>query len=420
MATAENLQQAPPVQRSRRIPLAVLFTTVFIDLLGFGIVIPFLPLYAEKLQVNAWGVGVILSSYSLMQLLCAPLLGGLSDHYGRRPIIMLGLLGSSLSYAIYGCAASFALLLISRAVHGACAATVSTAQAYVADATTETERAHGMGMIGAAFGLGFVLGPALGGLLGHSSLRVPVFFAAVLTLANLIFAAVALPESHQADHTANLTWAAAAAPLLRLPRQLIRHHLSRLFVIAFLGTSAMAAFETTFALMVPSIYGYGSRSIGELLAFAGLLQAFTQGYLLRKIVVRQSELRLVRSGMLAFAVGMAPMATLSNRGLLWTLLGLLSLGYGLASPSIASLISRGTEHHLQGEVLGVNQSTLSLARICGPLMAGLIYQTLAPAAVYAAGAAAAIVAVALTHGVDPTALSSGPQAMKAGSEICKL
>jgi MFS transporter, DHA1 family, tetracycline resistance protein len=407
MPIAEPLRQARPAQPGRRTALAVLFATVFIDLLGFGIVIPFLPLYAERLHVNAFGVGLILSIYSLMQLLCAPLLGGLSDHYGRRPIIMLGLLGSSISYVIYGFAASFALLLISRAVHGACAGTVSAAQAYVADTTTESERAHGMGMIGAAFGLGFVLGPAIGGILGHSNLRLPVFFAALLTLANLIFAAVALPESHLPDHAANLTWAAAAAPLLKLPHQLTRHRLSRLFVIAFLGTSAMAAFETTFALMVPGIYGYGLRGIGELLAFAGLLQAFTQGYLLRKIVARQGELRLVRIGMFAFAAGMAPMASMSSRGLLWTSLALLSIGYGLASPSIASLISRSTEHHLQGEVLGVNQSALSLARICGPLMAGFIYQTLAPAAVYASGAVTAIIALALTHGIEPAASSSG-------------
>src|ERR1700730_1812471 len=148
MLTAEPLRQAPPAQRGGRVALAVLFATVFIDLLGFGIVIPFLPLYAERLHVNAFGIGLILSSYSLMQLLCAPLLGGLSDHYGRRPIIMLGLLGSSISYVIYSFAASFALLLISRALHGACAGTISTAQAYVADTTPESERAHGMGMIG--------------------------------------------------------------------------------------------------------------------------------------------------------------------------------------------------------------------------------------------------------------------------------
>jgi MFS transporter, DHA1 family, tetracycline resistance protein len=410
MPIAEPLREAQPGRRGSRGPLAVLFATVFIDLLGFGIVIPFLPLYAQWLQIGPFSIGLILSSYSLMQLLCAPLLGGLSDRYGRRPIIMLGLLGSSISYTLYGFATSFALLLISRAVHGACAGTVAIAQAYVADTTTESERAHGMGMIGAAFGLGFVLGPAIGGVLGHSNLRVPVFFAALLTLGNLIFAAIALPESHRTRRSGMLTWAAAFAPLLKLPRQLTRHHLSQLFLIAFLGTSAMAAFEATFALMVPRIYGYGPRGIGELLAFAGLLQAFTQGYLLRKIVARQGELRLVRLGMLAFAAGMAPMASMSHRGLLWALLGLLSLGYGLASPSIASLISRSTEHHLQGEVLGVNQSALSLARICGPLMAGFIYQMLAPVAVYVTGAVIAIVALALTQGIEPAALFNSPSA----------
>jgi DHA1 family tetracycline resistance protein-like MFS transporter len=330
-----------------------------------------------------------------MQLLSAPLLGRLSDQYGRRPIILLGLLGSSLSYAIYGFAASLGLLLLSRAVHGACAGTVSTAQAYVADTTPESGRAHGMGLIGAAFGLGFVLGPALGGLLGHSSLRVPVFLAALLTLANFFFAALVLPESHQPNSAARISLHAIAAPLLDLPRQLIRHRHSRWFAIAFIATSAMAAFETTFALMVRRVYGYGPGAIGELLAFAGLLQAFTQGYLLRKVVHRAGELRLVRIGLFAFACGMAPMASVSNHALLLFLLALLSIGYGLTSPSVASLISTRTERHLQGEVLGLNQSALSLARICGPLLAGLVYQALGPAATYVCGGIAAVSALLL-------------------------
>jgi DHA1 family tetracycline resistance protein-like MFS transporter len=383
-----------------RAPLLVLFVTVFIDLLGFGIVIPFLPLFAARLHVGAFRIGLILSSYSMMQLLCAPLLGRLSDHYGRRPIILLGLLGSSLSYAIYGFASSFWLLLLSRAVHGAGAGTVSTAQAYVADTTDESDRAHGMGMIGAAFGLGFVLGPAIGGLLGHSSLRVPVLLAALLTLANLIFAALVLPESHQPDRTATLSWAAAAAPLLSMPRRLTRHRLSRLFALAFLATSAMAAFEATFALMVSRVYGYGPGAIGELLAFAGVLQAFTQGYLLRKVVAYAGELRLARVGLLAFACGMAPMASVSNHALLLLLLAPLSIGYGLTSPSVASLISKRTERHLQGEVLGVNQSALSLARICGPLIAGVIYQMRGPATAYVAGGIAALGALAFTRQID--------------------
>jgi MFS transporter, DHA1 family, tetracycline resistance protein len=406
MQSVEPLEQAPSLPGRTRIALAVLFITVFIDLLGFGIVIPFLPLYAKRLHIGAFGVGLILASYSLMQLLCAPLLGHFSDHYGRRPIIMIGLLGSSLSYVIYGFATSFGLMLISRAVHGACAGTVSTAQAYIADTTPESRRAHGMGMIGAAFGLGFVMGPALGGLLGRSSLQVPVFFAALLTLVNLIFAAIALPESHEPDRAATLSSTSAAAPLLKLPGRLTRHRLSHLFAIAFLGTSAMAAFEATFALMVPGTYGYGARGIGELLAFAGLVQAFTQGYLLRKIVVRQGELKLVRVGMIALAAGLAPIASVSNHLILWLLLALLSIGYGLASPSVASLISRSTDRQLQGEVLGVNQAALSFARICGPLAAGLIYQILGPTAVYVGSATSALAALMLTRRIEPAPVTT--------------
>jgi DHA1 family tetracycline resistance protein-like MFS transporter len=403
MPIAEPLGPAPAGQARGGAPLLILFLTVFIDLLGFGIVIPFLPMFAERLGVGAFGVGLILSSYSLTQFLFAPLLGRISDHVGRRPIIMLGLLGSSIGYMIYGFAHSFIWLLASRAVHGACAGTVSTAQAYVADTTSEAKRAHGMGMIGAAFGLGFVLGPALGGLLGHSSLRTPGFFAAALTFANLIFAAVALPESHSPARGARLQWSRIVEPVLILPRQLTLHHLSRLFSIAFLGTFAMAAFETTFALMVPRVYGYGPFGIGGLLAFAGLIQALAQGYLVGKIVQRIGELRLIRIGMVAFAIGMAPMTSLTSHALLFVTLALLSIGYGFASPSIASLISKRTEGHLQGEVLGVNQSALSLARICGPIVAGIAYEMLGPAAAYVGGGLVAVLALILTREIEPGA-----------------
>src|SRR6266446_3656489 len=151
MPNVESLAEAPQSQGRSGAPLTVLFVTVFVDLLGFGIVIPFLPMYAERLQVGAAGIGLILAIYSLMQFLAAPILGRLSDHVGRRPVILLGLLGSSLGYLIYGFASSGLWLLLSRAAHGACAGTVSTAQAYVADTTTDAQRAHGMGMIGAAF-----------------------------------------------------------------------------------------------------------------------------------------------------------------------------------------------------------------------------------------------------------------------------
>ena len=395
---ARQVEPAPVVDRASQ---TILFVTVFVDLLGFGIVIPFLPMFAERLGVSAFGIGWILAIYSLAQLLFAPVLGRISDRVGRRPIILVGLFGSSLGYLIYGCANSFSQLLLSRALHGACAATVPTAQAYIADTTSEQGRARGMGLIGAAFGLGFVLGPALGGVLGHSSLKVPVFFASVLTFINLVFAWRRLPESHAPQSDARLDLAALVDPLVSLPRQLFRHHLARLFGIAFLLTFALSGLEATFTLMVPRRYGYGPAALGLLLGYAGLTQAVAQGWLLGKIVPALGEMSLVTAGLVALAAGMFPMGMLSNLAALLVLLGLVSVGYGLASPSVASLISRRTGQHRQGEVLGLNQSAMSLARIFGPIAGASIYGMMGPAAPYVGGAVVAVAALALARGVGP-------------------
>ena len=400
MPSIEPVKQAPASAGPAAASQLILFLTVFIDLLGFGIVIPFLPMFAHKMGVGAVGVGLLLSIYSLAQFVFAPILGRISDRVGRRPILLLGLLGSSIGYLIYGFAGTFFWLLASRAMHGACAATISTAQAYIADTTDDAHRAKGMGLIGAAFGLGFVLGPALGGIMGHASLRVPVFFASALTFANFIFAAARLPESHHADRSTPLDLAHFIAPLLAIPRQLIRHRLARMFAIAFLLTFSLSALEATFALMVPAVYGYGTFGIGVLLAFAGLMQALAQGYLLGKIVGRFGEVWLLKIGLLAMIVGLAPMGSISSHGALLAMLAAVSLGYGFASPSIASLISRNTDRDLQGEVMGVNQSAMSLARICGPIAGGLAYQMLGPAAPYLGGAVVVMLALAATNAID--------------------
>ncbi len=379
----------------------ILFATVFFDLLGFGIVIPFLPMYAARLGIGAGAIGLLLSAYSITQFICAPLLGRLSDRIGRRPIIMLGLLGSSLSYLIYAFTASFAGLLISRAVHGACAATISTAQAYVADTTEESKRAQAMGMIGAAFGLGFVLGPAVGGLLGAVSLRTPVLFAAALTFANLIFAALRLPESLDPQAAAR---DAATKPRARegmrssfdLPRRLKQHRvIAPLFLVAFLITFAIAALEATFALTVPAVYGYAAAGVGGLLAFAGLMQAIAQGYLVGKLVPRTGEPALVVGGAAALAAGLAPLGSWPSHLALYAMLILIASGYGIGTTALTTLISRRTARELQGEALGLNQSVLSLARVIGPIAGGLVYQAMGPAAPYLGGAAVAIVAMVL-------------------------
>lgn len=399
MPSPESAKQTPASSRPNHSAQLILFLTVFLDLLGFGIVIPFLPMFGAKLGVSAFGIGAILAIYSAMQFLCAPILGRLSDRVGRRPVLILGLLGSSIGYIIYGFAGSFIGLFVSRLVHGAFAATVPTAQAYIADTTSEENRARGMGMIGAAFGLGFVLGPAIGGLLGHTDLRIPVFFASALTFANFLFAAFRLPESHHPEPGAAISFSRLIAPLLELPGKLVGHRLSRLFTIAFLVTFAIAIFETTFALMVPAAYGYGAFGLGALFAFAGLMQALAQGYLLGKMVKRMGEVRVLLLGIVTFGIGLAPLAEMPSGGFVFLALLFLSLGYGFASPAVASLISKRSERHMQGEVLGINQSALSLARIFGPLAGGFIYGAFGLEAPYIGGALVALLALALALGV---------------------
>lgn len=398
MASLQASTQVPRATQLAASARLILFITVFVDLLGFGIVIPLLPMFAVRLGISFVGIGAIMAIYSLAQFIFAPILGRVSDRIGRRPVIMLGLFGSSVGYLIYGFAGSFAGLFLSRAVHGMCAATISTAQAYIADTTDESNRARGMGMIGAAFGLGFVIGPAIGGLLGRNDLRIPGFFAAALTFANLIFAAMRLPESHQPEPDARLDTSLILAPIRDLPGQLFTHHLSRLFSIAFLTTFSLAAFETTFAIMIPQVYGYGATGIGIFLAFAGLMQALAQGYLVGKIVRRIGEIKLLRIGIILFAIGLAPMANLPLVSTLLLALALLSIGYGFASPTIASMISKRTERELEGEALGINQSASSMARILGPLAGGLLY-ALGSAAPYVGGAIVALMAFILARGL---------------------
>jgi len=257
-----------------------------------------------------------------------------------------------------------------------------------------------MGLIGAAFGLGFVLGPAIGGLLGNSNLRLSVWFASALTFFNFIFAGFMLPESHVPESRTKIDLATLTQPLTSLPRKLLGHDLARLFWIAFLLTFALAALEATFAMMVPARYGYGVRGVGLLLAYAGLTQAAAQGWILGKVVRRVGETMLLRLGLAALAIGMLPMGWLGGRELLLVLLALVSLGYGFSSPSVAGMISQRTGRHQQGEVLGANQSALSLARIFGPVAGGFAYQAMGPAAPYVGSAVVAIVALILASGVE--------------------
>jgi MFS transporter, DHA1 family, tetracycline resistance protein len=369
---------------NRRKPLAVIFQTIFLDLLGFGIVLPLLPLYAERFGATPLLITSISASYSLMQFIFVPFWGRLSDRIGRRPILLLSIGGACAAYIFMGLTRSLAGLIIARVFSGIAGANLSVAQAYIADVTKPEERAKGMGLVGAAFGLGFIFGPAIGGLLStlpHSVLpralwgweqSLPFFAAAFLAALNLLLAFRWLPESRTAGST---TGAGVRPPLTlaALLRALSTPRLGWLLAIVFVSTFAFANMESTFVLWGKHSIGMDSRTAGWLFAFIGVLLVAMQGGLIGKLTRRFGEQRLVVIGTLATANGLLLVPLCTSIPPLLPALALLSLGSGMSGPALQSLISRGTTADDQGGVLGINQSLASLARVTGPVWAGFAF-----------------------------------------------
>jgi len=350
-------------------PTTVIFVTVFIDLVGFGIIIPLMPFYAEQFGASALAVGLLSTSFSFMQFVFAPFWGRLSDRIGRRPIILLGLFGSFLSYLIFGLATSLTVLFIARICAGIAGANIATAQAYIADVTTPENRAKGMGLVGAAFGLGFIFGPAIGGFLSQWGYQVPSFFASALSLANFAVAWFVLPESRPAAvgpsrSTSRLDVFRAA---------LTRRHLPLLLCIYFLVISSFSSFEATFALFSGRRFGFNATTIGYIFAFVGVILSLVQGALVGRVVRRVGEYRVVPPAILVLAAGLALVPVSRGMGVLLFAMALLSVGMGFNSPSITSLISRTSRADEQGGILGLSQSVASLARIIGPAAGGYVY-----------------------------------------------
>jgi multidrug resistance protein len=349
-------------------PLVIIFVTVFIDLLGFGIIIPLLPFYAESFGATALAVGQLGTSFSLMQFLFSPIWGRWSDRIGRKPIILVGLMGSCVSYLTLALAPSLTLLFVARLIGGIAGANIPTAQAYIADVTTPENRARGMGMVGAAFGLGFIFGPAIGGTLSHFSPQAPMWFAAALCFANFIAAWLLLPESRNVD--------AATKGLGRL--EAFRHALGRptlllLLFLYFIVTLAFSGFEATFALFSEAKFGFNSSTIGFVFAFIGIVLATVQGVLVGKAVKRIGERRLIPLAMFAVALGLALVPLAWSVPTLLAALGVLSLGMGFNSPSLSSMVSRLTDANDQGGILGLASSLSSLGRVVGPAWGGYLY-----------------------------------------------
>lgn len=356
-------RQAP----NHRSPLVIIFITVFIDLIGFGIVIPVLPLYAERFGASPLVIGLLLGIYSAMQLIFAPLLGKLSDHVGRRPVLLLSLLGTSAGFLLMGFAHTLQLLFVARIIDGVTGGNISTALAYIADVTPPEHRSRGMGLVGAAFGLGFVVGPALGGLMSHISLAAPFFLAAGLAAANSVALYFFLPESLPPERRHH---AAAQPSLIAVFHAAHARSLGLTIATYFLTTVAFSLLTATYPLFTERRFGYGATQNGYIFACLGLLGAIIQGGLLGWLVKVWSDrsLAVVGVGLLTvslFALPLSPTAAI----LFLTTAGV-AIGHGLVASTLNGLASQHVSPVFQGRVLGIMQSAASGARIVGPVLGG--------------------------------------------------
>lgn len=357
----------------QRTSVLVVFLTVFVDLLGFGMVVPLLSRIATTHGASPFEAGLVVASYSLAQFLFAPMWGHLSDRIGRKPVLSVTLAGNALSYGLYAFATNLPLLFVSRSLSGFFGANISTAQAYVADVTTRADRAKGMGMIGMAFGLGFVLGPAFGGFLGeHLGTWAPGAGAALLSTIACSIAVFRLPESLPPELRARAR-RRSVHPIFDLGAALSRREIAGLLFLFFFLVFGFANLETVLPLFLADRYRFGQAESGGVFAYIGVCIAFTQGFLLGRLSRRFGEARLLRIGLVAIALGMQAYWLAPSFGLFLVAVPVVALGMGLSNPSVASLISKRTPPDIQGRTLGLSQSLGALARALSPGLAGLLY-----------------------------------------------
>lgn len=365
-----------PAEKFFTVPLLVIFVVVFIDLIGFGMIIPILPYYAlhEPFLATPFEIGLITSIYSWMQFFFSPLLGSLSDKYGRRPVLFISLLGSAVGYVIIGLAATITLVFIGRVVSGITGANISAAQAYIADVTTRENRAKGMALFGAAFGLGFILGPAMAGILSKFSIQLPFYFAAGLSLTSAAAVFFLLPES--LTEKAKAAAAAGSGRLAAVPELFRQRSYAFINAIYFLLITSFSIMTYAFVLYTAFRFGYSAEQNGYLFAFVGIIAVIGQGVLFGPLVKAFGETRLTAAGclMMAASLFLIPLIHPAAGGLpgLLGVCVLLSFGNAIASPSLTGLASKVSHEDRQGSSLGVMQSGASLARAIGPLIGGVL------------------------------------------------
>lgn len=353
--------------------LLTIFLIVFVDLLGFGIIIPLLPFWAEKFRANAAQIGFLTATYSIFQLIGSPILGRLSDRFGRKKILIVSQLGSAAGYLILAFANSLPLLFISRIIDGITGGNISIAQAYIADITSTSDRARGMGIIGAAFGLGFIFGPAIGGILSRYGYHWPALFAFFIALLTSFLTIFLLKETvkKQASHSQK-----TAFNIKEFIKVMRIYPIGLLIFIFFLLNTAFAFFTTNFPLWGQKTFAMTPSQSGFIFAYIGLLAVIVQGLIMPRLLKKFPEKKLLSASIVFFIISFAIFPFIANYWLIFLPISLLPLGNGISGPIIQSLASENVPKEEYGGTLGFLQSAGSAGRIAGPIIAGIIFYRL--------------------------------------------
>jgi multidrug resistance protein len=381
----------------------VLIGIALVDMIGFGIVLPLLPFYAVEFGAADWMVGPLVASFSVAQLLSAPFWGKISDHYGRRPLILIGLAFSALSYVLFGLATTIAVLFVSRIVQGASGGTIAVAQAYVADTTKPERRAQVLGWLSAATGAAFMIGPAIGSWAwrwgGHTA---PGFVAAALCVVNLGLAVRFLPEP-SASRRREARGSLAVPPLREVVHAALRGPLARMIGVYFLGMGAFTAMTAIFPLFLEERFGIDESTVGYVFVYVGSVSVLVRGVAVGKLVGRFGEPNVCRFGAAMLGIGLAVGSVADTYPLLAIAITLVAAGTGTLFPPLAALISRSAAAEEQGSTLGLNQFFGGVARVVGPLGGAAVFDVYGPGAPFLTAAVGVAAAFVIALGLKPVA-----------------
>ena len=366
---------------------------VFIDLLGFSLILPLLPYYAKTFNANQTTTGILIASYAVMQLIGAPILGRLSDRFGRRPILLLSVFGTFLGFLLLGFANALWMLFASRIIDGLTGGNLSVAQAYISDVTDAKDRSKGLGMIGAAFGLGFIIGPVTGGLLSQWGYAVPAFAAATISFLNLILIYAWLPESLTAEKRSQMAEKRPAITLNALLVAFQRPFTGSILITRFFFGLAFAIFQTIFSLYALAKFNLTARDTGFVLTYVGVLSVIVQGFLVGRLTNRFREDILITASVVLMGISLLGWALAPSLLWLYIIMTPTALSGGLLNTLLSSTLTKAVAPQEIGGILGLSASVESSTRIIAPLLGGVLLQQIGA---WAPGAFGAIIMVGVS------------------------